>query len=443
MLRQVLKRFLLVVLAIGAVESLLVSCTSPSAPTPTPVAGLKATPRAVAGMVKFPFDNPAPKNFWREQMEQWGKETGFEATYEDVPFQQLHDFYQTALLAGTPDFNVFHVMDAWVAEWGPKGWLYPLDNLVTEEMKADYPPGVLEKLTATDKATGKEHLYGVPLYYWINAFYYRTDLFEEAGLEPPKTWSELQETAKKLQKKDEGTYGFAASLGGTGPAILFGVILRTEGGEVLTDGKPSFNNRAGVRALKLMVGLAQDGTLHPSSLEQSNSVASIDLFTQGETAMFFGPPPTLVMAADPDKSKVAGKVAVTLVPGGSVHRSATYHETGSRAIPAIAEDKETAWKYIEYVTQPEQMVEMALTLGRVPARKSALNDPRVQKQYPLATIVNEQLASGPAGMIVVHESATQIMEALSRHLTAALQLQKSPEDALADAEAEILKILEE
>jgi multiple sugar transport system substrate-binding protein len=191
----------------------------------------------------------------------------------------------------------------------------------------------------------------------------------------------------------------------------------------------------------MMVGLVKDGALHPSSLEETNSVASVDLFTQGDAAMFIGPPPTLVTAADPDKSKVVGKVAVALMPGGSVHRSATYHETGARAIAFNARHKEAAWQYIQYVIQPEQMVEMALTLGRVPARKSALNDPRVQEEYPLAAMVDKQLSAGPGGMVIVHEKGTQIGKALADHISFALHGEKTPQQALADAEQEILGII--
>lgn len=430
MLGKSFARIILLLCVMGLVAS-VVGCAAKSTPTVRPL----STP--VAKVIKFPYDEPP---WWREQAARFTEETGIVVDYEVVPFPQLHDRYQTALLSGEYDFDVFHTRDDWTAEWGTMGLLYPLDDLITDEMRADYPPGVLEKLTAVDKATGEKHLYGVGLYYWIWGFYYRTDLFEEAGLEPPETFAEMREMAKELQERFEIS-GFITALGGSSPTTIFGMVLRGEGGEILTDGRPSFNNQAGLRALENLVGMVKDGTVDSSSFELSSSTKMIDQFIQGRAAMTFATPPTLVMAADPEKSKVVDQVAVALMPGGSVNRSATSHETGSRTIAYNANDPEAAWEYLKYVTQPEQMVEMALALGRVPARKSALNDPRVQEKYPLAAIVAEQLEY-PSGMVVVHERSTEISEALARHLTAALRLEMSPEEALAKAEAEILSIIE-
>ena len=386
--------------------------------------------------VVFAYDNPAPVNYWRDQMQAWGEtEEDIEVSYEEVPFAQLHDRYQTELLSGDPSFNVLHVRDDWIAEWAPKGWLHELDDLFTSDMRSHFSQGVLDRLSSDG------HIYGVPLYFWITAFYYNTELFDEAGVSaPPKTWSELRDVAKKIQDAT-GVHGFCTALAATNPANFYAIMLRGEGGEVLTDGKPSFNNDAGVRALQYILDLIEDGTLHPSSLEQTNSVGSIDLFIQRECAMYVGPPPTLLFAANPDNSKIVGKAVVALVPGGTVNRTATYHENGARAIPADAEDIEAAWKFIEHIVKTDQMVDMALTLGRVPADKSALADSSVQGEYPLAAIIAEQLDSGPSGMAIVHENATEIGDALSKQLIKAFLGEATAEQALADAEADIEGII--
>lgn len=436
-MRQVLGRCLLVVLALSVLGALLVGCAPRSAPTPTTVSEVTPTPEPE--VVKFVYDNPPA---WQEQVVRFTEDTGVEVIYEEVPFTQLHDRYQTALLAGEYDFDVLHVMDMWVKEWGPKGLLMPLDEWVTDEMVADYPAGVLDNLKAVDAETGVEHQYGIPLYYWVTNLYYRTDLFEKADLGPPQTVEEMRETARVLQERFGG-FGFLTSMGN--PTTAFGIVLRGEGGEVLTDGQPSFNNEAGLVALRHLVGLVEDGTIDPASFELTSSIAAIDIFIQGNAAMFWGSPPTFPMSVDPDKSKVVGKVGVALMPGGSVNKTATSHETGGRAIPFNARDPEAAWRYIDWVTGTEEMVWIAVHpgLGRVPARKSALNDPRTRENYSLTPMVDKQLSSGPAGMVIVHEKGTEISEALGRHLTAALRLEKSPEEALADAEEEILKILGE
>jgi len=432
---KVSRRKFIEMAALAAAGAATSSCAKQPAPTETPKKEYPSpTPPSI---IKFVYDNPPP---WREQAARFSKDTGIQLNYEEVPFTQLHTRYQTSLLGGEYDFDVLHIMDMWVKEWGPKGLLLPLEGYMAHEMTMDYPTGVLDNLKAVDVTTGKIHQYGIPLYYWITNFYYRTDLFEEAGLQPPTTVEEMRATAKELKERF-GVYGFMTGMGN--PTTAFGITLRGEGKEVLTDGQPTFNNAAGLTALNHLIGLVKDETIDPTSFELTSSIAAVDLFCQGNVAMTWGAPPTFPMSTNPDKSKIVGKVGVALMPGGSVHRTATYHETGGRAIPFNAKDPDAAWEYIRWVTTTEEMVFIATDpgLGRVPARSSALNDPRTIAGYPLTKIVDEQLSSGPAGMVIVHEKGTEISEALKRHLTAALRFEKTPEQALADAEAEVRQVI--
>lgn len=86
--------------------------------------------------------------------------------------------------------------------------MLPLNDLLPQEAIDDLLPGVASMLTKDGK------LYGYPsLTELTPVMYYRTDLFEAAGLEaPPKTWDELLEYAKKLTTST--VYG--VNLPGTG-----------------------------------------------------------------------------------------------------------------------------------------------------------------------------------------------------------------------------------
>jgi multiple sugar transport system substrate-binding protein len=371
-------------------------------------------------------------------MEAWAKDTeGIDAAYEEVPFPKLHDKYMAELISGDPSFTVLHTMDSWTEEMASKGLLLVLDDLITSDLRDSLIPGSLDKLTYDGR------VYGIPLYFWIVAFYHNTEILGEAGVTVPITWAEVRTTAKQITDKTDA-YGFCTSLGGRMSMNLLGVILRSEGGEVWDDG-PTFNTEAGVASLQLILDMFSDGSIHPSSLEATNQTNSIEMFIQGECGLYMGPPPTLVQAENPDMSKVVGKVGVTLMPGGSVHKTATTHQTGGRAISALASEGEIAatWKYIEHIMQTDQLVDMALALGRIPAGRAALNDPRVQAEYPLAAIVPEQLAGGPSGMIIVDENAAKMETALGRHLTSAFVDNVPAAEALAAAEAEMNASLED
>jgi multiple sugar transport system permease protein len=142
-----------------------------------------------------------------------------------------------------------------------QGFLRPLNELVEKE------PDVLKRV---QKAVRKEiyledgKIYSVPSAQFVQALYYRKDLFRAAGLDPnkpPTTWEEFYETCKALTNPDKGEYGFAF---GQGEEAYFWInFLWAAGGEVAErrpDGTyaASFDTPAGEAALefyrKLIIG---------------------------------------------------------------------------------------------------------------------------------------------------------------------------------------------
>jgi len=67
----------------------------------------------------------------------------------------------------------------------------------------DLVPEVLD----TAKVDGKT--YGIPWFTGTRALYYRTDVFTELGLTPPKTLTELTETARAVRAAKPDLYGIA------------------------------------------------------------------------------------------------------------------------------------------------------------------------------------------------------------------------------------------
>lgn len=416
--------FLRVGIALGVSVPTLPAFLASCAPAPAP-----PTPTPTKKRVTMAFD---AVQFWQDQAKEFTEKTGIEFKYEAIPFPQLHDKYLASFMAGGREYDVVHVRDDWVAEWAPKGWLDPLDARVTDAMKREHFPGAFNHLSHKGK------IYGVPRYIWLYQFYYNTEIFEKAGVkDPPKTWDELRDLAKKLTKPPQ--YGYIATFGGFLSVNMFGIRLRAEGGEFLKEGMPTFNTPEGVAALKSLVNLVKDGSVDPSSFEMANPGPMNDIFNQGGIAMMIGTPATLALAADPAKSKVAGKVAVALMPGSKL-QSASYSEIGSMAITTTAADKDAAWEYVKFVTSAEQQKKMALAIGRIPTHPALLQDPEVQKKYPAAAAAAEQLKY-PVGMPVVVAQQAEINTAVANELVAALRGQREAEQALANAEKATLKIL--
>ena len=108
----------------------------------------------------------------------------------------------TASLAAktAPEFS--GLVEAEIMELGVRGFLEPVDPIVNEIGREDFKPNSLYVI--------KGNTYNMPYAGGgYGQIWYRTDLFEKEGVQPPKTWDEWKAAAEKLTKN--GVYGFATA----------------------------------------------------------------------------------------------------------------------------------------------------------------------------------------------------------------------------------------
>ena len=107
----------------------------------------------------------------------------------------------------------------------------PLDDYLKGwSARADISDDLWKLNTAKD---GKK--YYVPAHYVVLYLCYRTDLFQQAGLQPPKTFEEFRTCAKALTKGDVYGFGMRGGAGGFdnwGPFVLGGGASFDKGGMV-------------------------------------------------------------------------------------------------------------------------------------------------------------------------------------------------------------------
>ncbi|MEM2001698.1 MAG: sugar ABC transporter substrate-binding protein [Candidatus Methanomethylicaceae archaeon] len=381
--------------------------------------------------VLYVFDQP-----WKDQAVRFTMATGIPVNYIDVPFAQLRQMMVVAFAAGSSDYDVIHLRDDWVLEFATNGWLTPLDELLPRDFWDQFPRSAVEAMTVDG------HIYGIPRYFWLWQFYYNVEMLEARGFEaPPRTWAELVEMAQALTDPAQGLWGYVEPWGPTFAAVPFIIHLRAEGGEYwdFATNRPTFNSEAGVRALQRMVDMYQKFKIVPDVAFQLDGTGPVaELFVAGTVAMCMNTPHTYPMSQNPELSKVAGKVKVSLIPG-SVLPSASYCETGAVGIPWFSKNKNAALEYCKFVTSPSEQIIIALELGRIPTVYEAATDPRVLEKYPHFALAFEQMQY-PARMDAVPQ-ATKIREIVSAEIIAAIKGLKTPAQALSDAEKQVLKLL--
>lgn len=149
-----------------------------------------------------------------------------------------------------------------------------------------YPIGIDQ--ARLGNATGDENFYGLPILDQTINLWYTVPIFEEAGLEPPKTYDEWLEVAKHFNSQ-----GIAPFMVGAGDGwlrrdvymqlihnIAPGLIYKAEVGEA------KFTDAPFVEAMRWWKKLFDDGIIQMGALGLSAYPGSMELIEGGRAAMF-------------------------------------------------------------------------------------------------------------------------------------------------------------
>lgn len=266
-------------------------------------------------------------------------------------------------LAGGVGPDVIYVNFRQLYSFIDQGFLYPLDEFV----KADKKP--LEKIhpNITKVLWQDGHIYTIPYAQFVQALYYRKDLFRDAGLDPnkpPRNWDEFYEYCKKLSKPERSQYGFAFDKGPQSRGYWWCNFLWQAGGDVLEqlpDGrfKSVFNSQAGVEALKFYRKLVSDpwkdsnGKVH-KGVANTTATLRTDI-DQGKIAMWFGYQSTVIANTQADilNPSVMGIAPMPKGPTGITGNEINASMFGINAQQKDPRVRQAAWEFIKFMGSDE------------------------------------------------------------------------------------------
>ncbi|HVK23812.1 MAG TPA: sugar ABC transporter substrate-binding protein [Actinokineospora sp.] len=115
----------------------------------------------------------------------------------------------TATLAGeTGTYDVVETYGFVIPKYADKSKLRPLDDYFTK-FSAEYGLDKINK-GMREAMTYKGKLYAIPMQAQMLVMVYRKDVFDGLGLQPPKTFEDMRQAAKKIQ--DAGTIKYPIAL---------------------------------------------------------------------------------------------------------------------------------------------------------------------------------------------------------------------------------------
>jgi multiple sugar transport system substrate-binding protein len=246
--------------------------------------------------------------------------------------------------------------------------LSPLMNgqLNGKPLSEVYTPGGLDAITFNGKIEAA--LYDFDTY----ALYYRSDLFEQKGLQVPKTWDELRDVAKKLAEGDKYKYEFDAD------TFHGSQFIYENGGSLLSDDNKTvtFNSPEAVDAITFYQSMLKDGSAINWTTDQGERIQGVK---DGRIAMFSDGPYYMGILKS-GAPEMAGQWKVALHPFSKTPGS--YLGGTGLVIPKNAKNQMAAWKFIQFAMQPENQIGVYKYAGAAPATTDALNSPEVNAPDP-------------------------------------------------------------
>ncbi|WP_326822629.1 ABC transporter substrate-binding protein [Streptosporangium sp. NBC_01756] len=235
--------------------------------------------------------------------------------------------------------------------------------------------------------------YIIPTSTNAGAFWYRKDWFKEAGLEPPKTWSEFFTAVDKLTKPGENRFGFTIRGGAGSIAQMLEVVYGQSGITEFFDasGKATLNDPRNVAALEKYAGLYKKNT--PEGDLQNDYVKMVAQFdTAGSIAIMQH---NLGSYQDHIKALGPEKVASFSVPtSDSGTQAVLSNPVSGVAVFSAGENKEAAFKLAEFFATKDIGGYIAEKSGVIPANTD------VQGVQAAHVVEAQQVLNDPATKVV-------------------------------------------
>ncbi|MEU3061627.1 extracellular solute-binding protein [Streptomyces subrutilus] len=177
----------------------------------------------------------------------------------------------------------------------------------------DWPEAKDTDPTATRSVTVGGKVYGAPFFVGVRALYYRTDVFTELGLQPPRTQDELVATAKAVRKARPELYGLAV-----GGAYTYGAMpfIWANGGELAVESggahKAAIDSPAARKGIETYTSLFGDDNCPAAKCAAMGGNATVTAFAAGNAAMAIGGDFSHQAV---EAGAVKGKYAVVPLPG--------------------------------------------------------------------------------------------------------------------------------
>jgi len=382
---------------------------------------------------------------YRTVAAQYEAESGVRITLREFPYDGLRTQMTNAIQNQNLVFDLFQLDEPWTHQFYDNDWVTPLDEV---DAQFSLDPAVLtydalpfwDAQTRTSDPNGR--VMGLPLNGNVHLLIYRRDLYEQLGLQAPRTWEDAAAAGERAQQGGIARYGYAtrgqASSGGQSITYDYMPVLYSYGGTWFadegTDWTPALDTPEALAATEMYTRLLALGPAEPQTVGQAEVIAALQ---SGEALQAHVVAAAAAQLEDPSASNVVGKLGYAVVPAGPIGVPAPTSGTWSLCVPRglPAERAQAAYRFIRWMLDTQQQTAFGQA-GGIASRSDVLDDlgsgdavylqavadsmPNVRRavRYVFAAPmleVTERILSGiGAGVTPAPDGLAQLQEELTR-----------------------------
>ena len=281
-----------------------------------------------------------------------------------------------------------------------------------------------------------ETTYGIPWQRSTIVLYYNKDAFEAAGLDPeqpPKTWDELKEDAKKLTITENGQttqYGIQIPSDGYAYWMLQTFCVEQNGFNLMneTGTETYYDDERTAKGLEFWKSLADDGFMPEGIVAWATTPSD---FLEGKTAMMYHTTGNLTNV----KNNASFNFGVAMLPANESYGSPTGGGNFYIFKGVSEERQQAAFDFIKWMTDDERVAQWSIDTGYVATRPSAYDTERMQeyaKEFPYCLVARDQLEYGYAELSTYNQA--EVQKAIDDAISYVMTDQQDVESALATAQ---------
>ena len=341
--------------------------------------------------------------FWCHQNEPWVKSyeemaekfekenPEYTVDVQDYPYDVYNEKIQTAITSSTAGPDIIAVCGGMAPHFIGTDALSEVPQDLAKELDEDY----MEPTVGSYKKNGK--YYGVPMEYNLEygGMVVNKKLFDEAGLSYPTTWEELRNVSGSVSVQNGDLVemkGFEMFDTDSLICNYLAMILQQGGQYLEEDDSVNFATTEGVTAMNEILDMIKNGECDLTHLtdgeycfndvyQDKGYMASVGSWAIGEGTDTY------------DLEYGTDFEYVSVPQYGS--QMAFASETGwGLIVPENSKNKDAAWEFISFFSEPENLVEHNIACSQLPPRKSLLTNEKYIEEMPQVEFLLDILPNG-------------------------------------------------